>query len=190
MILSQRQLKAAKMARDVLSQRPVFLDTETTGLDSSAEIVEISVLDSDGCVLFESLVRSSQPIPRDASRIHHITDHMVATAPTWPIVWLQLRPHLIGRTIVIYNEEFDVRMMQQSHTRYRLPWRERLTTFCLMKLYAQFKGEWSSTRNAYRYFSLDQAGRECSISLPNSHRSSDDTRLTHALMVYLAGLCE
>ncbi len=190
MILSQRQMRAVQMARDVLSQRPVYLDTETTGLDKNAEIVEISVLDTDGSVLFESLVRPSQPIPSVVSRIHHITDRMVATAPTWPVIWLTLRPHLVSRTIVIYNEDFDVRMMQQSHARYRVPWKERLSTFCLMKLYAQFKGEWSPTRNSYRYFSLESAGQECGIDLPNSHRSSDDTRLTHALLGYLASLGE
>ncbi len=188
MILTQRQQKAVQMAREVLSQRPVFLDTETTGLDSSAEIVEISIVDHDGSVLLESLVRPSQPIPRAVSRIHHITDNMVANAPTWPVLWPTIRLHLVNRISVIYNEEFDVRMMQQSHARYRLPWRERLNTFCLMKLYAQFKGEWNPARSSYRNFSLDSAGKECGLSLPNSHRSTDDTRLTHALLVYLASL--
>jgi hypothetical protein len=32
----------------------VFLDTETTGLDDDAELVEIAVVDDTGAVLFES----------------------------------------------------------------------------------------------------------------------------------------
>jgi len=38
----------------------VFLDTETTGLDDDAELVEIAVVDDTGAVLFESYCR---PIP-------------------------------------------------------------------------------------------------------------------------------
>ncbi len=113
---------------------------------------------------------------------------MVKNAPAWPVAWLRIRPLLLNRVIVIYNEEFDVRMMQQSHARYRQPWIDRLSTFCMMKLYAQFKGEWMAARRSYRNFKLEEAGRECGISLPNSHRSTDDTRLTHALMEYLANL--
>ncbi|NLG99843.1 MAG: 3'-5' exonuclease [Chloroflexi bacterium] len=183
------RMTAIETAQKVLSARPVYLDTETTGLSRTDEIIEISIVDDDGSVLFESLVRPSQPIPPDSTRVHGITNSEVANASPWPAVWPQVRSVLFGRLVVIYNEEFDLRMMQQSHARYRLPWKDRFNTFDLMKLYAEFRGEWDSYRRAYRYHSLANAGRQCNISLPNAHRSTADTLLTRALLHYIAG-CE
>lgn len=62
----------------------VILDTETTGLDTMAEIVEISIIASDGHVLLDTLIRPSNPIPPAATAIHHISDLMVVAAPTFP----------------------------------------------------------------------------------------------------------
>jgi DNA polymerase III subunit epsilon len=174
-------------AQQALDQNPVFLDTETTGLDKTAEIVEISILDIDGSVLFDSLVRPSKPIPPEVIRIHHITNDMVRGAPTWPVVWPTVRGVLTGRMIAIYNEEFDIRLMKQSHAAYRLPWRENFKTVDVMQLYARYNGEWDSVRGSYRYLSLEKAGLQSKIELPNSHRAKDDTLLTRALLLYMAG---
>src|SRR5690606_33791289 len=93
---------------------------------------------------------------------------------------------LANRLIVMYNQEFDMRMMQQTHSLYRMPWKDRLNGFDLMKLYAQFRGEWDATRRAYRFHSLAAAGKSCAISLPNAHRATADTLLTRALLHYIA----
>jgi len=62
--------KAVQIARKILEIAPVILDTETSGLDSRAEIVEIAVVDTDGRVLVNTLVKPSRPIPPDVSAIH------------------------------------------------------------------------------------------------------------------------
>jgi DNA polymerase-3 subunit epsilon len=178
--------RAIETARQILDKRPVYLDTETTGLERTDEIIEISIVDDDEQVLFSSLVKPGQPIPPDATRIHGITNEEVRTAPTWPAVWPQVRAALFGRLVVIYNEEFDIRLMQQSHARYRLPWKEKPNTFDLLRLYAEFRGEWDPRRRSYRYHSLADAGRHCRISLPNAHRSTADTLLTRALLHHIA----
>lgn len=177
---------AIETAQKVLQQNPIYLDTETTGLGSDDEIIEISIVDDQGNVAFESLVRPSKPIPPDATKIHHICDADVQSAAPWPIVWQQVRSLLVNRLVVMYNQEFDLRMMQQTHAIYRLPWKERLNSFDLMKLYAQFRGEWNAVRRSYRYFSLEAAGKSCAISLPNAHRATADTLLTRALLHYIA----
>jgi DNA polymerase III subunit epsilon len=180
-----RQL-AIETARKVLSANPVYLDTETTGLGRDDEIIEISIVDDLGAVVFESLVRPSKPIPPESTRIHQIRDEDVQAATPWPIIWQQVRMVLANRLIVMYNQDFDMRMMQQTHGLYRMPWKERLNAFDLMKLYAQFRGEWDATRRAYRFHSLAAAGKSCAISLPNAHRATADTLLTRALLHYIA----
>ena len=114
---------------------------------------------------------------------------MCSARVAWPVVWPQVRAALFGRLVVMYNEEFDLRMMQQSHARYRLPWKDKFNTFDLLKLYAEFQGEWDPYRRSYRYHSLAYAGKQCRISLPNAHRSTADTLLTRALLHYIA-ICE
>jgi DNA polymerase III subunit epsilon len=178
---------AIETARAVIDKKPVYLDTETTGLERSDEIIEISIIDDEGQVLFSSLVKPSQPIPASSTRIHGITDAEVRTARSWPVVWPEVRAALFSRMVVIYNEEFDVRMMQQSHARYRLPWRDKFATFDLLKLYAEFRGEWDPRKGGYRYHSLASAGQHCQISLPNAHRSTADTLLTRAVLHHIAG---
>ncbi len=178
--------RAIEVARKVCAARPVYVDTETTGLNRSDEIIEISIVDDDGSVLLESLVKPSQPIPPDSTRVHGITNEDVQNARAWPVIWPQIRSVLFGRLIVFYNEEFDMRMMQQSHGRYNLPWKEKFTTFDLLKLYAEYRGEWDSQRRSYKYHSLDAAGKHSKIILPNAHRATADTLLTRALLHYIA----
>lgn len=159
-------------ARQIWAAQPLFLDTETTGLNEGAEIVEISIVDHNGSVLLDSLVRPSKRIPADAMRVHSITNEMVVNAPTWMHVWPKVEAILTGRQVGIYNADFDLRMMRQSHRQIGLPWRSlNAKTFCVMRLYSDFYG-------ARRWQRLEDAGRQCGISLPNSHRAKDDTLLT------------
>lgn len=178
--------RAIEVARRVCSANPVFVDTETTGLGAGDEIIEISIIDDNGQTLLEALVKPSQPIPAASTRVHGITDADVQSARSWPVTWPQIRSALFGRLIVFYNEDFDMRMMQQSHSRYRLPWKEKFNTFDLLKLYAEFRGDWDPHRRAYRYHSLANAGVQCSIALPNAHRATADTLLTRALLHHVA----
>jgi len=185
-ISSSARQNAILRARQAVSARPVYLDTETTGLDLKDEIVEISIVNEDGSILLDKFVRPIQPIPSEATRIHGITNRDVKSALIWPILWREVRPLLAGRLIVIYNADFDLRMMKQSMTRYHQPWNEKFDTFDLLKVYAEFRSEWDMKRQSYRYFSLEMAGKHTKIALPNTHRASADSLLTRALLHHIA----
>jgi len=160
------------------SKNTVVLDTETTGLHG-AEIVEIAVVDLDGNVLFNSLVKPANPIPLEAQSIHHITNDMVKDAPTWPETWQQLYPKIRDKKLLIYNSEFDRRLMMESF----YPWKDkidqihefleqasRLDTECVMKAYANLVG-------AEKWLKLQEAvGREI------SHRALDDCLATREVI--------
>jgi DNA polymerase III epsilon subunit-like protein len=99
-----------------------------------------------------------------------------------------VQAHLAGRLVGIYNEDFDMRMMKQTHTRLGMRWpaNQGFSTFCIMKLFAEYRGEWDYRRGGYRWHSLENAGRLCNIPLPNSHRASDDSRLARAVLHHMA----
>jgi len=177
-------------AREILNLQPVVLDTETTGLGSYDEIIEIALVNHQGNVIYESLVRPTIEIPPDSTRINRISNEMVKSSPSWKEVWNQVQPLLSRKPVVIYNSEFDVRLMQQSHRIARIPWTNVFTPVCLMKLYAAFLGEWNSYKNDFRFVTLEKAGALSGIQLPNSHRATDDTLLAYALLKHLASLNE
>jgi DNA polymerase III subunit epsilon len=183
---SYRQ-RAIQIAQQNLDLKPVFIDTETTGIDRQAEIIEISIIDHDGQTLFTSLVRPGQPVPAEAEAIHGISTDMVQKAPPWLTLWPTIRGLLLGRVLAFYNADFDLRMMQQSHARYRQPWRDNFTTVDVMKVFADFRGEWDPNRRSMRYFKLEQAGRYFQIPIPNAHRSEADAQLTRAVLYSIAG---
>jgi DNA polymerase-3 subunit epsilon len=184
-MLSSRA-EAITIAQEKLANNPLFLDTETTGLDVTSEIVEICIVEHDGEILYESLVKPSRSIPFDALRIHGISDPMVQNAPYWIQVWEEVKPILNGRHVGIYNADFDLRMIRQSNAKYRLSGEIDSTFFCIMNLYAQFYGSWNSARGSYRWHSLEAAGRQCGIPLPNTHRAKDDTLLARAVLLYMS----
>ena len=187
-MMDKLERKAAiQRAQQVLQRSPIYLDTETTGISPTAEIIEIALVDQDGSVILETLVKPKGTIDRDAFLVHGITDAVLQTAPSWKDVWPQVGAALAGRLVGVYNSEFDLRMMQQSHRKYWMD--DQIPAenfFCIMKLYARFFGEWDQRRRSYRWHSLDQAGKQCRIPLPNSHRAKDDALLARALLLYIA----
>ncbi|MEU1133361.1 3'-5' exonuclease [Streptomyces sp. NPDC005900] len=96
-------------AREVLTSPESFavLDTETTGLDADAKIVEIGITTGSGRVLLDTLVHPGVPIPEEASFIHGIHDQDVRDAPTFGDVLPRITEALRGRRVIIYNRAFD-----------------------------------------------------------------------------------
>lgn len=134
----------------------VVLDTETTGLHEG-EICQIAIMDSLNSVLLDTLLLTKQPIPADATRIHGITDDMVADAPNWldvqPVVFNLLK----GRHVVIYNATYDRKMMHQTAERWGMPktdWKEICTFWDAMTYCAEIYGDWNAYRSSYRWQKL------------------------------------
>ncbi len=177
---------AIQFARQIAGLRPVFLDSETTGLRQSDEIIEIAVVDFAGQTLLDTLVRPSQPVPRDATEINGITNEMVRSAPFWLQVWPQVCNILKGKIVIAYNAKFDEEMMRHSNLPFRIPWQITWQFRDLLELYSMFRGDWNSLTGITKHYSLDDARRACGIALPNAHRALADTLLARELLLYIA----
>ena len=185
---------AIEMAREWVSKNFVILDTETTGLDSLARIVEISCIDREGNVLVDSLVNPGIPIPADAAAIHGISDADVADRPSfpalWPLVWNEVRN---ADCVLVYNASYDCRLIRQS-----LEGREaalaqagQLSYGCIMELYAQFYGQYSEYHGSYTWQKLVNAVRQCGLQMEGSaHRALADTRASLVVLEYMASLAD
>lgn len=179
--------KVIENAKQILALDPIFLDTETTGTGPNDVVIEMGIVDAKGTVLYDSLINPGFAIPQESSAINEITDEMVEDSPAWAEAWPEIEKILRGKPVGIYNAEFDLRLMKQSHQKQGLYWNiEDKRWFCVMRLYAAFYGEWNSTRNGFRFHKLESAGRMSGIDLPNSHHAADDAKLTAALLTFIA----
>lgn len=170
-----------------IDENALILDTETTGLDSSAEIVEISIIDCTGAVLMDTLIKPTRPIPEDATRIHGITDEMVASAPTWTEVIEQFESIVQARALVIYNADYDIHIIDQTSNRHNVLETLRLDAECAMLAYAKFYGEWDDHRNKFKWQRLGNAARQQGVVIQGkAHRALADCRMTLGVIKAMA----
>lgn len=176
-----------QQAQKWLENNALILDTETTGLDGSAEIIEVSVIDCNGNVLFDTLVKPTAPIPAEATRIHGITNDMVAEAPTWPEVIRQFEAVVRGRKLVIYNADYDLRIIDQTsnlHNIFETLW---LEADCAMLAYAEFYGQWDDYREQWKWQRLGNAAKQQGVVVDGSaHRSLADCKMTLGVIASMA----
>jgi DNA polymerase-3 subunit epsilon len=180
---------ATVWAKELLSlPNVVTLDTETTGFGQDDEIIEIALWDIHQQRSYVTLVQCQQPtIPAGAEKKHHISKSMLQGAPTWPQIWPKLMSYLSKREIVIYNADFDVRMLQQTAQRYQLPL-PALHVHCLMKHYSAYVGQPSSHAEGYRFLSLAAACAHFQVENPSAHRALADAQASAEVLKKLAAL--
>lgn len=127
----------------------IYLDTETTGLDESSEVIQLGVIDGCGNVLIDTLIQCQGDVSKDASYIHGITKEDLHEAPYWPEVHWKLLD-VLGKAdkVYIYNSEFDLKLLRQTADLYKLEVPE-IKAVCIMNWYA------NRFNNGYRRKLLD-----------------------------------
>ena len=172
-----------------------IIDTETTGLDGEARICDIAIIDMEGNVLIDTLVNPGIPIPEKLTQIHGINDEMVENAPMWPQVIDQVQEILAKyQPIVIYNADYDLRMLRQHSEMYGLDilkkeGRSSLLTIqyhCAMKLYSTFVGEINPKRGTLKWHKLQDAACRCNVEVSQAHRALADCYTTLGVIRYMA----
>ncbi len=93
--------------------RLLAVDTETTGMSPAdgsrlVEVARVAIVDGRIGETWSSLVRPGRPIPPDATRVHGITDAMVADAPDAAPVGRELRAACADLPLVFHNAPFDL----------------------------------------------------------------------------------
>lgn len=157
----------------------IIIDTETTGLHGDVEIVEVSAIDLKGNVLLNTLVRPQKPIPSDATSIHGITDAMVFDAPTFSQVWPVLRALLSQYRVVIYNAQYDTRVIRNLAQKELLPY-PSIVADCAMLAYSSYRQAPNEHGyDSYKWFKLCEAGDDLGVVVESkAHRSLADCLTT------------
>ena len=147
--------RAGWVADQWLAQDCLVLDVESTGLGQCDQIIEIALVDGMEQVLFSSRVKPSVPIDPGAHAKHGITLNALADAPTWTHVVPYIRDLVVNRPVVIFNEEFDSRMIIQTCRSFGIDpgWWNDVSVHCAMALAADAYG----ATNRYGTISLQDA---------------------------------
>lgn len=74
-------MNSVELCQYWLKNGALFLDTKTTGVDESSEIIEIAVINNEGSPVYESLIHPKVPITPKLTALHGINNEMVADAP-------------------------------------------------------------------------------------------------------------
>lgn len=160
--------------------RPIYYDTETTGIKAEKDrIIEIAAYDPTLNRSFEKLINPGIPIPAEASAIHHITDEMVASAPSWITVSDEFEQFCEGDVILIAhnNDSFDYHFLRCEYERNNkmMPEWKFLDT---LKWARRFRPD--LPRHTLQFL------REIyGIAANNAHRALDDVIVLHQVFSYL-----
>lgn len=144
---------------------PLFLDTETTGLNRNDEVIEIAVIDLNNTVVIDTLIYTKTKINRDAYNVHYISKSDIASMPKFSDIESHISRLIEGRQLYIFNASFDINKMQNSATDdFKL---DASSIDCLMSMAGD------KLNNGYR-ISLSDACYDVGVKC-GGHRAASDT---------------
>ena len=160
--------KASLWAQGLLeSENWIILDTETTGLGNDSQICQLGVLTPTHPDGWQTYVKPTIPIDPGATNIHGITNDDVKDAPYFDEVFLSLLKVVGARDLIIYNAEFDCKLIKQSLRVHQIqlafPTSDRRgcriftnggSIHCAMLWYSQWIGDCNEYYGNYRWQKL------------------------------------
>jgi len=159
-----------------MALRPIYYDTETTGIKADRDrIIEIAAYDPVRNLSFEKFVNPGSPIPPEATAIHHITDEMIASAPSFAQVGAEFIEFCEGDVVLIAhnNDNFDVHFLRKEFERYSV---EMPTWKFLDSLKWALRYRPDLPRHTLQFL------REIyGITANNAHRALDDVIVLHQI---------
>lgn len=158
----------------------IILDTETTGLDCDDVILEIGVCDMNSNILIDQRIKpKSKKSWSGAERIHHISYSDVQNCPEFPDIVEKLKSILINNRVIIFNAEYDIRLLYQTAESYNLPtdWIDNLNTICCMRASGR---KWPNYANYYGGMKLITASQLAGSGFIGKPHSAISDALTTA----------
>lgn len=119
----------------------IVIDTETTGLNADTdELLQVSIIDSQGNTLFNSYIKPLFTENWDgAMAVNHITPEIVANAPNIFEVKQEINRILNSANIIVgYNTNFDLSFLSAVGIE-----NSNATVIDVMQDFADIYGEWS-----------------------------------------------
>jgi DNA polymerase III subunit epsilon len=160
--------------------RPIFYDTETTGVKPDKDrVIEIAAFDPERNRSFERLINPGCPIPPEASAIHHITNDMVAGCPDFSQIGKEFIEFCEGDVVLIAhnNDNFDIHFLRNELSRHQIPipsWK----FFDTLKWARRYRPDLPR-------HTLQSLREVYGIIANNAHRALDDVIILHQVYSFM-----
>lgn len=131
----------------------IVIDTETTGLVAgSDELLQVSIINADNEVLFNSYIRPTYTQAWDSAQaVNGISPEMVADAPTIDDVRKQIQSIFDNANVICgYNTQFDLGFLQAAG----ITVRDDVSVVDVMRDFAPIYGEWNSEKQDFKWQKL------------------------------------
>ena len=178
-------------ARMMLGRPDVLIAaTKKTSFQPSAEVIEVSVIDTTGAVRLDRVILPTGTITREAIAAHGIDRDELQRlgAPHYRDAHAEIAAVLSAAAIVLaYDAPLEKRALHRTAAGYELQlpdadWR------CLRIAYSEYHGLADRTEGGLRHWTLPQAARREGIALAKPHlRALGDCRTILDLLHDLAG---
>lgn len=155
------------LADESKADKMLFLDTETTGLDDKAQVIQLAIIDEDGDMIVNTLLDTYTIISPEAYRVHKIGARQIKGYPHFRHIAGRINNLLNGRYVGMYNAEFDMRMMRQSSD---MSFKGAIPVCVMQKAKERFGEE--------KWLSLVDACKRLDIELDNAHDAFADAWAT------------
>lgn len=163
-------------------QTLIFYDTETTGTNTEKDrVIEIAAYNGSTGESFSSYINPGIPIPKEASNIHGITDDMVSSSPTFPVVFEQFAAFCGSDSVLVAhnNYNFDYPLLLKECQRHSLPLFQRSMIDSL---------KWAQKYRAdLPKHTLQYLAQVYGYTVTQTHRALDDVLLLHKIFSILTG---
>jgi DNA polymerase-3 subunit epsilon len=170
--------KAQIWARGLVQREDwLVFDVETTGLEDSAEIVEVGAVGPLGETILDLLVKPKCPVDYLSSPIHGLEAAKLEQAPSFETVYALVSRKLCGHRVIAYNAEFDQRVLDNACRKAGFH-PVSCVWDCAMARYEQWRGFRASLANACEIEGIATLQR---------HRALPDALLVWQLLRKMAG---
>ena len=167
-----------------IKHKGIVIDTETTGLNPEQdELLQVSIIDIEGSVLFNSYFKPKATSWTSAERVNGISPEMVENAPKISEKIKEINEIVYNsETIIGYNTDFDLSFLYYNG----LILSENTKFIDVMTKFAEIYGEWSDYFGDYKWQKLitaaDYYNYDWDSHSENAHNSIADCYAT--LYVY------
>lgn len=163
-----------------VGSKTLVIDTETTGLDPEHdELLQLSIIDSEGNTLFDSYFKPFASSWDKAQRIHGITPETVKNAPKISEELIEINSILSqAKKIIGYNVDFDINFLRNNG----IIIYNDIEIEDVMFIFAEIYGDYNEYYNSFTWQKLTTAaeyyGYDWSSQPSGAHNSLSDCYAT------------
>jgi DNA polymerase III subunit epsilon len=166
-----------------MALRPIFYDTETTGVRADKDyVIELSAYDPVKEAYFDELINPNFPIPEEATKIHNITNEMVQDKDGFQDVGQRFVEFCEGDVVLVAhnNDNFDKHFLRCEFARSDLTFPTEWKFFDTLKWARKYRPD--LPRHSLQYL-RETFGFEAN----NAHRAMDDVIILYKVYLELVG---